>query len=267
MIQFRCSCGKTLAVREQDAGKKVRCPNCGSIHVSPGAEPAAEPPVAEPVRGPKTSSRMSKPKSRAREPAQEPPPPAVEETKEKEKPAYKPAFRRPQKRWCYICGKPIEGDEKAHVCPGCGKEYHPQCWKQRGGCAIYGCQYHSDKGEGGAGAPQAVYSPEEEKASFPLKKLIVLLIFLIIIGGGGLFGYIKRDRLKQEADKVVDKVKAFIDRISTPTPTGDEEEVTEEKAEEGEAEEKSADEEKAGDAEGAAEKGAAEKKPTEETTE
>jgi len=40
-IPVRCSCGKTLAVKEEHAGKKVRCPACRAVLEVP-APPAAQ---------------------------------------------------------------------------------------------------------------------------------------------------------------------------------------------------------------------------------
>jgi hypothetical protein len=40
---------------------------------------------------------------------------------------------------CAICLSAITaGDEKAS-CPSCSAEYHADCWKENGGCAVYGC--------------------------------------------------------------------------------------------------------------------------------
>src|SRR5688500_3200223 len=32
-IAIRCSCGKTLRVKEESVGKKIKCPNCGEPHL------------------------------------------------------------------------------------------------------------------------------------------------------------------------------------------------------------------------------------------
>ena len=40
---------------------------------------------------------------------------------------------------CAICLSPIgPADDKA-VCPACNAAYHADCWKENGGCAVYGC--------------------------------------------------------------------------------------------------------------------------------
>lgn len=38
-IQMTCDCGKTLRVKDESAGKKVRCPGCQAILTAPNAEP------------------------------------------------------------------------------------------------------------------------------------------------------------------------------------------------------------------------------------
>src|SRR5215510_12255854 len=46
-IQVACSCGKKLHVRDELAGKKIRCPVCGGVLAVDAATPAASksPPV------------------------------------------------------------------------------------------------------------------------------------------------------------------------------------------------------------------------------
>ena len=64
-IQFKCQCGKALAVKDQFAGKSVKCPACGSgIRVpagSAGAAPAgpAAAPAAQPVGAAATGNPMN----------------------------------------------------------------------------------------------------------------------------------------------------------------------------------------------------------------
>ncbi|HRU06422.1 MAG TPA: hypothetical protein P5137_11690, partial [Candidatus Brocadiia bacterium] len=42
-ITLKCSCGKSLKIRDDLAGKKIRCPGCKKILVVPAAPPPAEP--------------------------------------------------------------------------------------------------------------------------------------------------------------------------------------------------------------------------------
>jgi hypothetical protein len=66
MIAFRCSCGKTLQVADDLAGKQVQCPHCNQILAVPTAAiksgPAAapiqvEPPVPAPASKPRDDDR------------------------------------------------------------------------------------------------------------------------------------------------------------------------------------------------------------------
>lgn len=40
---------------------------------------------------------------------------------------------------CAVCQTPFAPGEKAVVCPSCRAPYHPECWQENRGCAIYGC--------------------------------------------------------------------------------------------------------------------------------
>jgi predicted RNA-binding Zn-ribbon protein involved in translation (DUF1610 family) len=40
---------------------------------------------------------------------------------------------------CAICQTPIAPGEERGECPDCHAPYHPDCWEENGGCAIYGC--------------------------------------------------------------------------------------------------------------------------------
>lgn len=41
-IQFRCSCGQTLAAKDGSAGKKAKCPKCGKLSTIPSPTPKAQ---------------------------------------------------------------------------------------------------------------------------------------------------------------------------------------------------------------------------------
>jgi len=47
MITFKCQCGKVLKVRDNAAGKRVRCPNCQTVVQVPTPKPAGPPPDAK----------------------------------------------------------------------------------------------------------------------------------------------------------------------------------------------------------------------------
>jgi hypothetical protein len=57
-ITFSCACGKTLRVKDELAGKRVKCPACGGVATAPAAETAFEvfeeppPPPPRPVARP-----------------------------------------------------------------------------------------------------------------------------------------------------------------------------------------------------------------------
>src|SRR5206468_9602574 len=55
-ITFNCDCGKTLRVKDELAGKRVRCPACNGVAAVPAAEPEFElvddPPPPKPAARP-----------------------------------------------------------------------------------------------------------------------------------------------------------------------------------------------------------------------
>lgn len=40
---------------------------------------------------------------------------------------------------CPFCRTAVEGAETPVRCPDCGSAYHRDCWKENGGCGVYGC--------------------------------------------------------------------------------------------------------------------------------
>jgi hypothetical protein len=40
---------------------------------------------------------------------------------------------------CAICQTPLAEGEPITACPECHAQYHPECWLENGGCAVYGC--------------------------------------------------------------------------------------------------------------------------------
>jgi predicted RNA-binding Zn-ribbon protein involved in translation (DUF1610 family) len=42
--------------------------------------------------------------------------------------------------FCAICQTVIQPAESEGSCPACGAIYHPECWQENGGCAVYGCK-------------------------------------------------------------------------------------------------------------------------------
>lgn len=56
-VTFQCGCGKTLRVKDELAGKRVKCPACGGVAAVPAAEPEFdvvedEPPPRKPAARP-----------------------------------------------------------------------------------------------------------------------------------------------------------------------------------------------------------------------
>ena len=40
---------------------------------------------------------------------------------------------------CPYDRQPIAAADRVMVCPACKRAYHEECWKELGGCAVYGC--------------------------------------------------------------------------------------------------------------------------------
>lgn len=50
---------------------------------------------------------------------------------------------------CPYCNFPVRRGEPAVTCPACRARYHADCWRDNGGCAVYGC-----RGAPGANQPE-----------------------------------------------------------------------------------------------------------------
>lgn len=46
---------------------------------------------------------------------------------------------------CEYCQTNIKNSSEVVVCPKCQTPYHPDCWLENGGCAVYGCGYKSSE--------------------------------------------------------------------------------------------------------------------------
>lgn len=60
---------------------------------------------------------------------------------------------------CPYCRDPIAGESPVARCAACGTPYHPSCFEESGGCAIYGCRHRlarSSSGRFPAPDPKAV---------------------------------------------------------------------------------------------------------------
>lgn len=65
---------------------------------------------------------------------------------------------------CAACHSPIQPSESLHVCPECGAQMHETCWRELGGCAMYGCgRVRPHAGEDASNRPTTDdASPSEE---------------------------------------------------------------------------------------------------------
>lgn len=119
-ITVICRCGKKLAVRDELAGRKGKCPACGSVLSIPALPSAGAPAPVPPPPAPKPPPAK---------PASPPPkpPPAAPETKTKSRIAFPPpeagkgappgAGGKPAKT-CHNCGAPVKAQEI--FCVKCG---------------------------------------------------------------------------------------------------------------------------------------------------
>lgn len=41
---------------------------------------------------------------------------------------------------CPVCQTPVDASDARGKCPACHTLYHSECWKENGGCAVYGCR-------------------------------------------------------------------------------------------------------------------------------
>ena len=95
-IHLSCRCGKKLAVREELAGRKGKCPSCGTVLAIPSGAPAPAPPKPPPAA--KSPSAVFKPA-----PAH---------------PVLSPAGKAAPGHACPSCGAPVKSQEI--FCVKCG---------------------------------------------------------------------------------------------------------------------------------------------------
>src|SRR5690349_12795753 len=48
-LLVQCPCGQRLNVRDEDRGKRVRCPSCGTVLQLPASAPPPAPPPSQPA--------------------------------------------------------------------------------------------------------------------------------------------------------------------------------------------------------------------------
>lgn len=123
-ITVSCRCGKKLAVRDELAGRKGKCPACGSVLSIPGLPSPAPPSAGDPPpAAPKTPP--AKPAAAPAKPA--PVPAAAPEAKTKSRIVFPPPEKagkgsaagaaKPAKT-CHNCGAPVKAQEI--FCVKCG---------------------------------------------------------------------------------------------------------------------------------------------------
>ena len=42
---------------------------------------------------------------------------------------------------CPYCRTPVDPEEAAKACEGCGTPHHPECYEENGGCTLFGCKF------------------------------------------------------------------------------------------------------------------------------
>ena len=65
---------------------------------------------------------------------------------------------------CSICQTAIQAGEPIGPCPDCRSTFHEECWKENGGCAVYGCARmpQTVKDENPSFAPQSYWGQDEK---------------------------------------------------------------------------------------------------------
>lgn len=65
---------------------------------------------------------------------------------------------------CSICQCPIGPGDQRTQCPGCGLEFHTECWEENLGCSAYGCSQVNALDPDAKAAQQAVMPPPVDPA-------------------------------------------------------------------------------------------------------
>ena len=113
MIKFNCpACGKKIAVQDEHAGKKARCPGCKQTIAIPAQATQQDIPVAEPVQPiPAQATQQDIPVAEPVQPIPAPPPPPWPQA-----PPQQPAY---QQQPVYQTPPPSAADSQVR-CPKCG---------------------------------------------------------------------------------------------------------------------------------------------------
>jgi hypothetical protein len=78
--------------------------------------------------------------------------------------AARPATDAEAGPFCSICQTGILAGESVGPCPACGSTFHEECWKENGGCAVYGCPRmpQTVKDENPSFAPQSFWGQDQK---------------------------------------------------------------------------------------------------------
>ncbi len=122
-MKFSCSCGQSITVPDEFAGKKGLCPGCRRLLIVPTRDEAALGATAAPVPMPVAGAAPADVAGGT----------------------------------CTVCQTTIAAGEAVVSCPECRQGYHSECWQENGGCAVYGCPAapKTVKGEAPSGAEAA----------------------------------------------------------------------------------------------------------------
>ena len=76
---------------------------------------------------------------------------------------------------CAICQTAIQPAEPIGPCPSCGATFHEECWKENGGCAVYGCARmpQTVKDENPSLTPQSYWGQDEKVCPVCAEKIKV----------------------------------------------------------------------------------------------
>lgn len=127
-IVFSCTCGKTLAAPDRNAGRKVRCPYCRTMVTIPLGTVAQQKNTAsadDPIRG----SRGAPARSTA-------PPKSFHAPEEVRLvlPRVMRANRKIAGRTCPVCQTEIRLGDEVQNCLECGSSHHLLCWGRHRAC-------------------------------------------------------------------------------------------------------------------------------------
>ena len=95
---------------------------------------------------------------------------------------------------CPYCRFPIKAGEAVQICPSCGVAHHQDCWRENGGCTVYGCRSSpamAGTAPAAAAPPIAQYpgytsSPGYQPSALPQQAIAMLEAELTRLAGNAL---------------------------------------------------------------------------------